>query len=415
MKSTNSASANLVALLCLLAIGAPSRTVTVGVHGEYQTISAAISSLPAELVEDIIIAVDIDPIGYTEPDFEADIADFVLNGYSLEIQADFYNTVTVYVDGEIEYRIDNEQNVETIHNIIAGELLARRSLDQGSVTAPRDYFVKNHLGSTVATVADAGNVTGDVLDYYAYGKQVRVIIYAGSDATETFAGKELDRFDDDIALNGDGEGLYYFGARYYDPEVALWTVVDPVGQFWSPYSYTGNGVNPIIGVDLDGMNIIFYKDCSEDFIRDFYAANEKLVSLGITHIEEIRNDPNVTIMVMEVTNMKDPNGYTPHVGGVLQWHSNRADRTQSGEVISSLTQLSHEGGHAYDDKYAKVEHYVWKDFLAKIPFIGNGAKMELENSAMKYERAAAEALGETPRKDYYDILPLKMGRHLEKE
>jgi RHS repeat-associated protein len=57
-----------------------------------------------------------------------------------------------------------------------------------------------------------------------------------------FTGKELDEF----------SGLNYFGARYYDPDVAMWMSVDPMRQFWSPYSYAGNGHNPINGVDPDG-------------------------------------------------------------------------------------------------------------------------------------------------------------------
>jgi RHS repeat-associated protein len=273
-------------------------------NGEYQTIAAALASLPTELVEDIIITVEIDPVGYTEPDLEADIADFVLNGYSLEIQANFYSAVTVYLDGEIEYRIDNEQNVETIHNVIAGELLARRSLDEGSVTAPKDYFLKNHLGSTVATVDEAGNVSGDVLDYYAYGKQVRVISYAGSDVTETFTGKELDRFDDDIAFNADGEGLYYFPARYYDPEIGMFIGVDPVRQFWNSYSYTGG--NPVNLIDPTGMaawettndwtdeQIQGYQTYAADFISS-YTEEIDCADLALTALINYASENNLPL------------------------------------------------------------------------------------------------------------------------
>jgi RHS repeat-associated protein len=60
-----------------------------------------------------------------------------------------------------------------------------------------------------------------------------------------FTGKELDEF----------SGLNYFGARRYDPDVAMWMSVDPMRQFWSPYSYTGNGFNPINVVDPDGRQV----------------------------------------------------------------------------------------------------------------------------------------------------------------
>jgi RHS repeat-associated protein len=50
-----------------------------------------------------------------------------------------------------------------------------------------------------------------------------------------------------------GSNLFYFGARYYDPENGYWISTDPLEQFCSGYGYTGNGVNPIVFVDPDGL------------------------------------------------------------------------------------------------------------------------------------------------------------------
>ena len=44
-----------------------------------------------------------------------------------------------------------------------------------------------------------------------------------------YNGKELD----------DATGLYYYGARYYDPRVSLWQSTDPLMEKyagWSPYN-----------------------------------------------------------------------------------------------------------------------------------------------------------------------------------
>jgi RHS repeat-associated protein len=58
-----------------------------------------------------------------------------------------------------------------------------------------------------------------------------------------FNGKELD----------EETGLYYYGARYYDPKISIWLSVDPhahVMPFASPYAYCLN--NPINMIDPDG-------------------------------------------------------------------------------------------------------------------------------------------------------------------
>lgn len=58
-----------------------------------------------------------------------------------------------------------------------------------------------------------------------------------------FNGKELDN----------ETGMYYYGARYYDPSLSIWMSVDPLAeQFpnFSPYNYTMN--NPINMIDPDG-------------------------------------------------------------------------------------------------------------------------------------------------------------------
>jgi RHS repeat-associated protein len=58
-----------------------------------------------------------------------------------------------------------------------------------------------------------------------------------------FNAKELDR----------ETGLYYYGARYYNPRASIWYGVDPLAEkypSWSPYAYCGN--NPINYIDPDG-------------------------------------------------------------------------------------------------------------------------------------------------------------------
>ena len=50
-----------------------------------------------------------------------------------------------------------------------------------------------------------------------------------------------------------GIAYYRIGARWYDPDLGLWTSVDPARQFPSPYEYGGN--NPVNKVDPDGKAV----------------------------------------------------------------------------------------------------------------------------------------------------------------
>lgn len=104
----------------------------------------------------------------------------------------------------------------------------------------------------------------EAMSYLAYGAVKSLIQPAQDDQTrQKFTGKELDE-DGKIV---DGQGgivcagmmLNYFGARYYDSDIGLWTSTDPARQFWSPYSY---GNNPINNIDPDGREQSALKDFS---------------------------------------------------------------------------------------------------------------------------------------------------------
>ena len=62
-----------------------------------------------------------------------------------------------------------------------------------------------------------------------------------------FNGKELDA----------ETGLYYYGARYYDPKLSGWLSLDPLAEDYpsmSPYAYCTN--NPIKYIDPNGKEVI---------------------------------------------------------------------------------------------------------------------------------------------------------------
>ncbi|PZW62348.1 RHS repeat-associated core domain-containing protein [Fibrobacter sp. UWR1] len=143
-----------------------------------------------------------------------------------------------------EIRVDGQNGTKVVVNMPQG--LGRYAIESDNGTSNGDeFYLKNHLGSTMMVAKVTGSNTpaevSAVYDYRAFGEQVDLAVPAEK-VTENFTSKERD---DETELN-------YFGTRYLDPMLGLWTSVDPARQFSSPYLYMGNGYNPIIGYDPDG-------------------------------------------------------------------------------------------------------------------------------------------------------------------
>jgi RHS repeat-associated protein len=118
------------------------------------------------------------------------------------------------------------------------------------------FYHPDHLGSTsYATDAD-----GELYEHVQYFPSGETWVDQRSNTERLphlFSGKELDQ----------ETGLYYFGARYYDPRVGLWASTDPaqteyldgagVGGVYSPINlatYTYAASNPLRFVDPDGRS-----------------------------------------------------------------------------------------------------------------------------------------------------------------
>jgi RHS repeat-associated protein len=117
----------------------------------------------------------------------------------------------------------------------------------GNVTEAFRYFYHpDHLGST-SYVTDASGEVYQHLEYFAFGE---TFVEEHSNTNRTpylYNSKELD----------EETGLYYYGARYYDPRTSVWQSVDPKMDKYpgvSPYNYCLN--NPLILLDPNGADVI---------------------------------------------------------------------------------------------------------------------------------------------------------------
>lgn len=137
--------------------------------------------------------------------------------------------------------------------------LALHSLAQGF--KPNDdyekmqfYYHPDHLGSSSYIT----NLDGEVAQHIEYVPFGEVFIEERNNTWNTpylFNAKEFD----------EETGMYYYGARYYEPRLSLWMSTDPMEEKYpdiSSYTYCHN--NPITLIDPNGMT-------------DYYNLNGKLV------------------------------------------------------------------------------------------------------------------------------------------
>src|SRR5690606_24043388 len=107
------------------------------------------------------------------------------------------------------------------------------------------WYHSDHLGSSSYLTDNFGRPT-HYYDQLPFGESMvehNQSQYYGNQYK--FNGKELDA----------ATGMYYYGARYYDPRLSIFISVDPLAeQTMEPYQYVSN--NPIMLIDPDGMSPI---------------------------------------------------------------------------------------------------------------------------------------------------------------
>ena len=153
------------------------------------------------------------------------------------------NQITQYV-GDLYECIINTSTPCTKYIFANGERVASRPVGSDDV----HYYLQDHLSST-NVVTDSAGTTLQTLYYYPYG-QTRVNSIAPSSGVSN---KFTDQRSDDET------GLYYYGARYYDPSIMLFISPDSImvsrynPQTLNRYSYALN--NPLRYIDPSGHQV----------------------------------------------------------------------------------------------------------------------------------------------------------------
>ncbi|HBX87542.1 MAG TPA: hypothetical protein DEG09_02870, partial [Marinilabiliaceae bacterium] len=144
------------------------------------------------------------------------------------------------LSGELIWERNLEKNEESSYIWWNGEHLAKVEGKPTDSLAVRFFYHTDLLGSPMVVTDSSGEVVWRQ-DYLPFGERIeqeRAYAYA---QTHGLTGKEYD----------EAIGLYYYNARWYDPELGRFITEDParVGVNWYIYCYN----NPLYFIDASGM------------------------------------------------------------------------------------------------------------------------------------------------------------------
>ena len=240
---------------------------------------------------------EIDGVSETEADEVWD------DNESWEEEAADYTAVD-NEESQVEESTDEVSAEETSSIADANESMRLLKIGSSKICEGVYFYHKDHLGSSTLITNDSGNVVQRI-EYLPYG-EVFLERHGGDNHSMLykFNGKELD----------EEKGLYYYGARYYDPRLSLWLGTDPMqGKYpgISAYAFCMN--NPLSLLDLEGREPVYSRSgtylgsTSEGFTGDvlIYLGDDKVDFSKFTRKELVDIFPFdiETLDIMRVLNI----------------------------------------------------------------------------------------------------------------
>ena len=228
------------------------------------------------------------------------------DGEGRRIQVTENGTTTTYIYSGLNVLYEeNSTGTATYIYGPRGRLAKRTTINQESNTF---YYHSDHLGSTRLVTDDSGNIVSAVT-YRPFGE-----VYSEEGSEDyLFNGKERD-----------ATGLYYYGARYYDPEIGRFITRDPLGgvtlkpQSLNRYTYCVN--NPLKYVDPTGLSPGISGDEARADWRDERAKKDEEESLPgglkVKYDEDLYRYPHLAGFLFFVT----PVYRVGNVGVAIGWY-----------------------------------------------------------------------------------------------
>ena len=167
-------------------------------------------------------------------------------------------------DGSMEAAVAEARKAQT-------RAVSRSFKDPDNYENLQFFYHPDHLGSSSFIT----NLDGEVVQHIEYVPFGEVFIEERNNVWNTpylFNAKEFD----------EETGMYYYGARYYDPRLSLWMSTDPMQEKYpntSGYNYANQ--NPIVFVDVIGLypRHILTRHTTSWYKSDYYTFTPTVVHL----------------------------------------------------------------------------------------------------------------------------------------
>ena len=252
------------------------------------------------------------------------------------------------------------------------------------------YYHPDHLGSSSYIT----NLDGEVAQHIEYVPFGEVFIEERNNTWNTpylFNAKEFD----------EETGMYYYGARYYEPRLSLWMSVDPLQEKYpniSTYCYAAN--NPIKFIDSDGRKLLFASGTTEAFKQKFRAA---IMYLHEHNADGIIAQIDKRSTIIYITERVGEASAFSKTKKTIYWDPNMGVLTSSDKKMSPAAVLNHEADHTL--QYLKNPDKFAQDSKTLDPDYNDKEEMRvITGSEQKTALALGEiSAGEVTRTDHIGI------------
>ena len=300
-----------------------------------------------------------------------------------------------------QYYTVRNATLGTKHIYVGETRMASKLVKSNSREKDQYYYHPDQLGSS-NYVTDANGQVYEHMEYFPSGE---TWVQEAGNTQRTpylFTGKELD----------EETGLYYYGARYYDPRTSLWQSPDPAladylsnpssGDVYNPanlslYAYAAQ--NPVKYVDPDGQKIKIVGDWRfidrVNMAKNYLMKSEKARDLW----NELANRAEV-ITIQNVDRSGAPGTCRSDCydgNQTIYWNPFAGLTTSAGDQSPALG-LIHEVGHALMDVKDRPGYLSG---LRTAPINPDNYNKEEERN-LAIESTVAGQLGEPSRTTYKD-------------